>query len=196
MQCRPTAHSPVNVVKTRLTQLWVGQITCAMFTNSAKSSFHRKITYTTMLSWSAWPYIAREIDCAMLTHSPQTTLHKKIIYYFVWIYLSQCCTRKLLVQCWPICLTMFMRKITCKCYIDPSETTLHKRTTCTVLAQSAQDKWLVACFLTRYNILNNLGSPCSMLAWEFIYGFQVNNEQEPTTETSSQATFSKKNFLK
>ena len=42
----------------------------------------------------------------------QTTLHKKTVYNFVWIYLSQRCTRKLLVQCWPIWLTMYMRKIT------------------------------------------------------------------------------------
>ena len=34
-----------------------------------------------------------------------------------------------------------------------------------------------------------------MLAQEFIYGFWDNNEQGPTmTETSSQATFSKKTF--
>ena len=89
--------------------------------------------------------------------------------------------------------------------IDPSET-LHKKTTCTVLTQSAQTcfrrktgcsfKWLVACFLAGYNILNNLGSFYSMLARLFIYDFRDNNEQGPTwTGTSSQATFWKTNFL-
>ena len=59
------------------------------------------------------------------------------------------------------------------------------------------DKYLVACFLTGHDILNNLGSFCSMLAREFIYGFRDNDEQGPTlTETSSQTTFWKKNFLK
>ena len=83
--------------------------------------------------------------------------------------------------------------------IDPSET-LHKKTTCTVLTQSAQTcfrrktgcsfKWLVACFLAGYNILNNLGSFCSMLARLFIYDFRDNNRKWPTlTGTSSQATF-------
>ena len=89
--------------------------------------------------------------------------------------------------------------------IDPSET-LHKKTTCTVLTQSAHTcfrrktgcsfKWLVACFLAGYNILNNLGSFYSMLARLFIYDFRDNNEQGPTwTGTSSQATFWKTNFL-
>ena len=74
-----------------------------------------------------------------------------------------------------------------KCCIDPSET-LHKKTTCTVLTQSAQTcfrrktgcsfKWLVACFLAGYNILNNLGSFCSMSARLFIYDFWDNNEQD------------------
>ena len=36
-----------------------------------------------------------------------------------------------------------------------------------------------------------------MLAREFIYGFRDNDEQGPAlTETSSQTTFCKKNFLK
>ena len=101
--------------------------------------------------------------------------------------------------------TMYVRKITIQCWIDPSETASHKKTTHTVLAQSAQTcfcrktgcsfKWLVVCFLTGYNILNNLGSFCSMFAREFIYGFWDNNGQELTlTGTSSQATFWKKTF--
>ena len=53
--------------------------------------------------------------------------------------------------------TMYVRKITIQCWIDPSETASHKKTTHTVLAQSAQTcfcrktgcsfKWLVVCFL-------------------------------------------------
>ena len=82
-----------------------GTVTCAILAKSTQSSFHRKITYTAMLSWSAWANIAQEITCAMLTHSTQTTLHKKMMYNFGWICLSQCCTRKLLVQCLPIWLT-------------------------------------------------------------------------------------------
>ena len=59
----------------------------------------------------------------MLTHSPQATLHKKIIYNFVWIYLSQHCTRELLVHCWPIWLTynVYEENNLYKCCIDPSD---------------------------------------------------------------------------
>ena len=172
-----------------------------MLAKSAPSSFHKKITYTTMF-WSAWANIALEITCAMLTHSPQTTLHKKIIYNFVWIYLSQRCTRKLLVHCWPIWLTysVYEENNLCKCCIDPSETTLHKKTTCTLLAQSAQTcfrrktgcgfKWLVAFFLTRYNIF------CSMLAREFIYGCRDNNERANIDWNVITSDSEKKSFLK
>ena len=96
VQCWPTVHSPVSVVKIHLTQCCVEQI-CAMLAESAHSFFHRKITYTTVLSWPAWVNIAQEIICAVLTHSPQTSLRKKITYDFVWIYLDQHYTRKL--QC-------------------------------------------------------------------------------------------------
>ena len=124
-----------------------------------------------MLSWSAWANIAREITCAMLTHSPQITLHKKIIYNFVWIYLSQRCTKKLLVQCWPIWLTDNVYE---ENNVYNAESTLlrqyctQKKTTRTALVQSAQTcfhrktacsfKWVAAYFLTGYNILNNHSS--------------------------------------
>ena len=57
-------------VNTSDTQRFVEQITSAMLAKSAQSSFRRKITYTAMLSWSAWVNIVQEITCAMLTHSP------------------------------------------------------------------------------------------------------------------------------
>ena len=104
--CGPTLHKAITsamladspqsnqcCVNTSDTQRFVEQVTSAMLAKSAQSSFHRKITYTAMLSWSAWVNIGQEITCAILTHSPWTTLHKKIIYNFVRIYLSQCCTR-------------------------------------------------------------------------------------------------------
>ena len=47
------------------------------------------------------PTLHNKITFVMLAHSPQTNLHIKRIYNFVWIYLGQHCTRKLLVQCWP-----------------------------------------------------------------------------------------------
>ena len=143
-----------------------------------------------MLSSSAWANIAQEITCTMLIHSPQTTLHKKIIYNFVWIYLGQHCTRKLLVQCWPTWLTdnVYAENNLCnavltilgqhciiilssQCCPNTSEPTLHKKANCTVLAQSTQTcfhrkagcsfKCLVACSLTRYNIIKQ--------SWLFLF---------------------------
>ena len=68
-----------------------------------------------------------------------------------------------------------------------SETTLHKKATCTVLAQSRQTcfctnpscsfECLVVCFLTGTTLPKNVDSFCSMLAWELIYGLRDNNEQ-------------------
>ena len=88
-----------------------------------------------------------------------------------------------------------------------SETILHKKATCTVLAQSRQTcfctnpscsfECLVVCFLTGTTLPKNVDSFCSMLAWELIYGLRDNNEQGPTlTGTSSKASFWKKTFLK
>ena len=130
---------------------------------------------------------------ALLTHSPQTILHRKIIYNFAWIYLSQRCRRKLLVQCWPIWLTMFMRKITCTMLYRPFWDNIAQENYLYSIGPERTDKWLVVCFLTKYNILNKIGSFCPKLAREFIYGFRDNNEQGSTlTGTSSQATFWKK----
>ena len=132
--------------------------------------------------------------------------HKKIIYNFVWIYLSQHCTSKLLGQYWPIWLTDNVYEENNLCNAVSTLLRQHYLNTCIVLAHSAQTcfrrktgcsfKWLVACFLAGYNILNNLGSLCSMLPQLFIYDFRDNNEQGPTlTGTSSQMTFWKTNFL-
>ena len=67
-----------------------------------------------------------------------------------------------------------------QCYPSMCETTLHKKITCTMLAQSAQ------IYFSRYKFYpitisrNNLRTFCLMLAWEFIYGLWDNNEQGPT----------------
>ena len=134
-----------------------------------------------MLSWSALANIVREITCAMLTHNPQTTLHKKIIYNFFWIYLSQRCTRKLLVQYWSIWLSVY------------EENNLYNAAS-TLLKQHCTRKLLAQYWPS--NILNNVDSFCSMLARLFIYDFWDNNEKGLIlTVTLSQATFWKTNFL-
>ena len=75
------------------------KITCAMLAQSTQSSFHGIITYENF-SWSGWPTLHKKTTWTMLANSPQTNFHKKIIHNFVWIYLGQHSTRKLLVECW------------------------------------------------------------------------------------------------
>ena len=77
-----------------------------------------------------------------------------------------------------------------ECFPNTAETTWHKKITGEMLAQSApdlllQENWLfemclVALFLTRYNITKQSWLFFSMLARDFIYSLQENNEQRPT----------------
>ena len=71
-----------------------------------------------------------------------------------------------------------------QCYPNKSGTTLHKKITSVILAQSAQIyfRWktgLMTCFLTGALSSNTLGSFYLMLAQQLIYGLCENNEQVP-----------------
>ena len=91
----------------------------------------------------------------MLIHSPRTTLHIKIICNVVLICVGQYCARNLPVQCWPIVNEQLFLKhklyniVSTKlgqhctgisytqCCPNISETTLHMKITCAILALSA-----------------------------------------------------------
>ena len=147
-----------------------------MLVSNVQSSFHRKITYT-VLSWSVWANIAQEIYLLQCWHTVCASIaqgdylsnvspwlidnfyEESDLYNVVSTMLGQHCIRILSSQCCP----------------NTSETTLHKKTICPMLDQSAQTcfrrktvcrfKCFVACFLTWYNIteqswlfLINIGS--------------------------------------
>ena len=75
-----------------------------------------------------------------------------------------------------------------------SETTLHKKCwlkahRCTFAGKPAFSNMSCSLFLTGYNITEQFGSFCLMLARKFIYELRDNNEQGPTlTETEQQVS--------
>ena len=103
MQCcsRCTQHC-IEILSSRCCQntsetTFHKKITCAMLAQSIQSIFFQenKLCIRSSLDLT-WPKLHKKITCAMLAHSPQKNSLKKIICNFVWIYLGQHCTRKLL----------------------------------------------------------------------------------------------------
>ena len=133
-----------------------------------------------LLSWASLTTLHRVLTCARL--SPGVLIHHcrrffscTLLSKYVWYNITQenyLCN----VEPWQIkennlynaVSTILgqhcIRILSCQFCSNTSETTLHKKTTCIVLAQSGKTcfhmktgcnfKCLVACFSTRYNITN------------------------------------------
>ena len=165
------------------------KITCAILAQSAQRRFRRKITYI-MLAWSACANIAHKNYLCIVDPKPKNNfatlswpkLHKEITYACPWLidnfYEENNLYNVLSTMLGQYCIGI----LSSQCYPNTYERTLHKKITCAILAQSAQ-QWFWR--KVTYTIL-------SWSAWAKI----AQNNNLYNAETATRCVLQKKGVLK